>query len=146
MTAQLRIDLYGILGDGDGAALIICAPTGIIYTAQCGGMACQHPEAEGFFLPIWELLPDIDDHEYGCSDLTKSPRHDRPDLRQRLADAIDKGLSAEFQRRPLGFTLRFDHERIDELQEGWWPLRITGHLHDVGPLDHRCYYHNGNCD
>ena len=145
MADRIVIDVYGIQPNTDGAALIICAPTGIFYTAQCGGIGCTHPIAEGFFLPIWELLPGTDDCEYGCSDLTKAgPSYDRPDLRKKLADVIDAALPEACAR--FGFRLRFDHDRIDELQEGWWPLRITGHLHDVGPLDHRCYYHSGNCD
>lgn len=143
MAERILIDVDDIQFDEDSAALVVCTPTGIFYTAQCGGMCCSHPVAEGFFLPMWELLPEIDDCDFGCSHLTKSPQNDRPDLRQKLAAAIDAGL----QRVPqMSFSLRFDFDRIDELQEGWWPLRITGRLHDVGPLDHRCYYHSGNCD
>lgn len=142
--AKLVIDVYDILQDRDECALIICQPTGVYYTAQCGGMACTHPVAEGFFLPIWDIAPGVDDHEFGCSNLTKSPMHDRPDLREKLAAAIDEALR-EFNQR-YGIQLYFDRERIDELQEGWWPLIITGHFGNVGPLSHRCYYHAGNCD
>jgi hypothetical protein len=33
-------------------ALIIKAPTGVIYTAQVGGTRCMHPEEEGFLVPL----------------------------------------------------------------------------------------------
>jgi len=142
---RIEIDVYALTSDSDGkAALIIYEKTGIFYTAQCGGIGCRHPSAEGFFLPIWDLLPDLDECSYGCAELTKSLGFDQPELRARLAEAIDKALPAVCAR--YSFNLRFDYERIDQLMEGWWPLIITGILHDVGPLDHKCFYHNGNCD
>lgn len=144
-TAMIVLDLDSLLiGDSNARGLIICAPTGIRYTAQCGGMGCTHPSAEGFYLPTWDLLPKLDDCEYGCSNLTKSPLYDRPELRKKLADAIDAALPAALAK--FSFKLRFDYDRIDELQEGWWPLLITGELHDARLDNHRCYYHAGNCD
>lgn len=140
---QAIIDLYAFTGDSDGCALVICAPTGIFYTAQCGGIGCTHPSAEGFFLPLWDVAKDLDDCAFGCSSLTKSENSDHPELRKKFADAIEAEL-AKLSR--FSFTLTFDYSRIDDLQEGWWPLRIHGTLHDVGNLDHPCYYHRGNCD
>jgi hypothetical protein len=144
---MIEIDIYHMIGDGnDDCALIVCAPTAILYTAQCGGMDCHHPQVEGFFLPLWDIAPGIDDHAMGCSDLNKTPGEwDKPDLREHLAAAIDAAL-AEPEMKKFSFKLRFDRSRIDELMEGWWPLRIKGTLHGVEGLDHPCYYHRGNCD
>ncbi len=36
----------------NGVALIIEHPTGIFYTQQCGGVACQHREVEGYCIPF----------------------------------------------------------------------------------------------
>lgn len=142
------IDLYTFIVDHDDTcALVICAPTGIFYEAQCGGMGCTRPRAEGFFLPLWDIAPQIDECAMGCFDLSQHvarPEFDRPDLRKALADAIDAAIAPMEQR--YSFSLRFDYSRIDQLEEGWWPLRIKGTLHDVAGLDHECYYHRGNCD
>lgn len=141
---RMIVDLYAFTSDIDGCALVICAPTGIFYDAQCGGTGCTHPKAEGFFLPLWDVAPSIEDCEFGCSSLTKCrTEFDSPKLRKVFADAIDAELKKLTQ---FSFVLRFNYFRIDELQEGWWPLRISGTLHDVTGLDHECYYHRGNCD
>jgi len=58
--------------------LILLVPSGVFYTNQAGGIACDHPEAEGVFMP-WPFSPnyisDIEDHLaswYGGLDDKKS--------------------------------------------------------------------------
>lgn len=148
-SKPLCIDVYTFIHDqlNDECALIVCHPTGVFYDAQCGGNACTHPSAEGFFLPMWDFCPELDDCEYGCAELTKSTCFDKPELREKLACAIENEL--ETFNRKYGFKLFFDRSRIDELQEGWWPLRIVGVFGGSYPdleLDHNCYFHKGNCD
>ncbi len=142
---MLEIDLDRIVPDcDDSCALVICEKTGIFYTAQCGGLLCSHPAAEGFYLPIWDIAPEINDCDMGCSSISKAiPQYDRPDLRDNLAKAIDIALESNLA--TYSFVLKFDYSRIDELQEGWWPLIITGTLHGV-ELNHQCYLHRENCD
>lgn len=140
---SMLIDLDTFIADSDGCALVIQVPTGVKYTAQCGGMSCTHPNAEGVYLPMWDIAPDIDDCKEGCSDLTKSPKFDRPDLRMALADLIQAALNKPTN---FGFQLCFDYSRIDDLKEGWWPLRIKGKIHGIEGLDHACIYHRSNCD
>ena len=42
-----------------GIGLIIACPSGVIYSNQTGGYACDHPEMEGVFIPL--MYPgDID--------------------------------------------------------------------------------------
>lgn len=138
------IDVHALTRDLDTCALIICMNTGVSYTAQCGGYGCTHPIAEGVFLPLWDIAKDLDECKFGCSNITKcKPEYDKPELRQALAEAIDLELK---KLSIFSFSLNFDYSRIDELQEGWWPLEIRGTLHDVGELNHKCYYHRGNCD
>lgn len=48
-----------LLGVRNFYGVIIESPTGVIYTNQCGGTACTHPEAEGFLV----LLDYFDDEE-----------------------------------------------------------------------------------
>jgi hypothetical protein len=131
------IDLYHLLHDDNDCALIICDKTGIFYEAQCGGVGCTHPRAEGVFLPLFDVAKDMDECSFGCSEITYDPN-----LQAIFANAIDDKL----KKLPrFSFRLRFDFARITELQEGWWPLVIKGILYDI-PMNHKCYYHRGNCD
>lgn len=139
----MKIDLYDIMPD-DGCALVVTAPTGIIYTAQCGGMLCMHPESEGVYFPIWDLLPEVDDCAHGCFSLTKSPRCDNPELREKFAAIIYSNL--QIATRPFSFSMGFNFSKIDELQEAWWPLIINGTFSGVRFDNAECYYHRGNCD
>ena len=38
--------------------MIIAYPTGVLYTNQVGGYACDHPSMEGAFVPL--MAPNID--------------------------------------------------------------------------------------
>jgi len=49
MTEMTRIDLRQCL---DYPVLIVPAKTGIVYTNQTGGCFCNHPELEGYLVPI----------------------------------------------------------------------------------------------
>jgi hypothetical protein len=40
------------LDDFPDLGLLIKAPTGIRYTTQAAGLSCEHPESEGFFVPL----------------------------------------------------------------------------------------------
>jgi len=41
--------------------LIILKETGILYTAQCGGIGCTHPQADGYVLGLGKFAQDFDD-------------------------------------------------------------------------------------
>lgn len=40
------------LDEMTGLGLVIACPSGVVYTNQVGGYACQHPELEGVFVPL----------------------------------------------------------------------------------------------
>jgi hypothetical protein len=42
--------LVTLIGATHFGGVVIEAPTGVIYTNQTGGCACQHPRLEGFFV------------------------------------------------------------------------------------------------
>lgn len=109
----LDIDLVD-MGEHNCDYLICKKETGVFYTSQCGGMACQHLEYEGFLMLVHEFSNEIDDHEYGCLHIQDGGK------REELAFEIDCLL-----RKYDGIiSLRFDFDRIDELLEGWWPVKI----------------------
>jgi hypothetical protein len=43
-----------------GLGLIIAHPSGVIYSNQTGGYACDHRELEGVFVPLTD--PDVDQY------------------------------------------------------------------------------------
>jgi len=95
--------------------VIINHPTGIIYYGQVGGMACAHPEIEGFILPLnwqnWSVLENLSCPEacMGC------------EIDEKL---YEKLLSAwPSQDREL-YKVILDKERISEGTECWFPIRI----------------------
>lgn len=128
----------------DDTALIVLAPTGISYTAQCDGLACSHPEAEGFVLNVGEFASDFDTCKYGCADLS---RPDGEEMRQKLAEDFDK--YAKEETAYWRYKIRFDWSRIDQTMEGWIPVLLNGKLDaflDFEFKDAPGFIHNGNCD
>jgi hypothetical protein len=136
MAFRYLIDVDNIVS---GTALIIAHPTGIFMTAQCGGVGCSHPSIEGFAIDLGSFMDDFDDCKYGC--------HHIPDLseeeKKRLASDIDAELS---NFKP--FMIRFDFDRIEEMQEGWWPIKVKGEIDKWNRthIDSIGFIHNGNCD
>lgn len=126
----------------DDTALIVLAPTGISYTAQCDGLACSHPEAEGFVLNVAAFAADFDTCQYGCADLSMP---DSEEMRQKLAEDFDK--YAKEKTAYWRYKIRFDWSRIDETMEGWIPVVLNGKLEDdLEFQDAPGFIHNGNCD
>jgi hypothetical protein len=133
-------DLYCIIQDNYG--LIVSWPTGILYSAQCGGVACRHPEYEGFVIKF-ELPDSFDDCSFGCCEIKES----NPEIQERLSKALDSFLLE--QTKSYNFKLRFDYSRVSELMEGWWPVLITGKIDFVDDFvlkDHKAILCTGNCD
>lgn len=133
----ITIDVDNMRFETDGA-LIVCAPTGIFYTAQCGGIACAHPVAEGFCLPMFDIL-QVDQCDAGCTDIGYVPS-----ITESFAAVLAERLPKETER--YSFRLDFDYSRLSELKEGWWPVIVRGTMHDVSDLNHKAYLHLGNCD
>jgi hypothetical protein len=42
----------------DWLAVVVQAPTGVLYQQQCAGVACEHREVEGYLVPLGALAPD----------------------------------------------------------------------------------------
>ena len=130
-------------------ALIVLLENGITYTAQCGGVGCTHPTAIGFVLPLGRIGEAIDDCSFGCASLSEYNYKRGKMIQQRnaLADLIDTHLKEHT--KSWRFSLSFDYSRINELQEGWWPVIINGvydDFHGTTFVHHPGIIHVGNCD
>lgn len=135
---MIELDIDDFFDDNQ-SAVIVCYPTGVKYTAQAGGTSCTHPSAEGFLLIFWDF--DINDCSFGCSSLSRLPKE-----RIKLANHINDILINETKGGRI--RLEFDFSRVDELQEGWWPVKISadfGYFNDE-PFEGTGWLHNGNCD
>lgn len=134
------LDVNEILHDSQ-TALIILRPTGVFYTAQTGGVGCDHPKAEGILLPMPEWMQEFDDCSYGCQHLWQDEA-----ARTRLADDLDAFFA--FKRHDF---IQIDRDRLRELSEGWWPVIYNAPIGDSfvqgqepGPF--KGYIYTGNCD
>lgn len=67
--------------------------------------------------------------------------------RKRLADDFDE--YAREKTKSWNFEIRFDYDRIREVQEGWIPVVLNGKLdsfEDYTFDNAKGVIHNGNCD
>jgi hypothetical protein len=146
---------------------IICAPTNIICTVQAGGMACSHPEVEGFPIGVrvWcsetfnKSLEKFNDCGWGCCLHINSVESEEAahyeDFRIKYAKAIEGFLSENLNERvSFGMIFEFDHERIEELMEGWWPVLVRFKNNEFHRKPEETFYpkkltgylYFGNCD
>jgi hypothetical protein len=112
------------LDDFPDLGLIIKAPTGVRYSNQSGGFACEHPETEGFFVPLRTRA--------GRSELTTLAgvfRGAWNRLDDVQADAADGAL------RRHGITsIRVDRSMLSESREAWVHVIVLADDKDFVPL------------
>lgn len=152
----INCDHFGV---GVVGRVIICAPTNIICTVQAGGIACRHPGAEGFPMDVraWEeeifykALNEFDDCKWGCwcfpEEFETKEEHEHL---EKYAREIDKFLSKNLSGTNCsieGMAFEFDHERIKELMEGWWPVLVRFKNEEFYyDTKFKGYLYFGNCD
>lgn len=120
----------------DDYGLIVLENTGVLYSAQTGGISCHHQRAEGFYLPTFEFAPNFE-HCFCCSGKK----------RDEIAKELDRHLSEDKNCKSIGLEVKFDFDRLGIFEEGWWPLLIKGIINELTFTDWtRVIYHSGNCD
>lgn len=116
----------------DKCGVVVEHPTGIIWTSQVGGIACAHPEVEGFFIPLdwnqsvscypfqdaWWPTSVVDESEPWCV-----KTYDRREI-QNWLDSVPE-LAAVLEAR--------------EDFKGWWgeawiPVRVREGIRQFDPL------------
>lgn len=137
------IDAKELIGD-ENTALILRYTTGVFYTAQVGGLGCVQKRVEGFCLNLGNFMQDFDDCSYGCAWI-----QDEKNRKQRLNLFFDLDLELAKQCRGKTFYMTMNYDRIDELEEGWWPIDFFGSLDSFKNHQnhlYKGYLHIGNCD
>lgn len=137
---MISIDVDAVVGY-HSTALIVCASTGIFYEAQCGGMACTHPKAEGYVISLGDFMQDFDTCEFGCFDMDQDPLN-----RIELMEAANKYCASG--ESSFHKAIRFDYDRIEEAQEGWIPVKLNGKFRfpEIEFVNEIGFIHNFNCD
>jgi hypothetical protein len=125
----------------DETGVIVLHRTGIMYSAQCDGLACNHPEVEGYVLPFGYFGQDLNDCAFGCQYLSR-PEFEQE--RQTLATVINEYAVKYCEGYKCKFT--FDFSRIDELKEGWWPMLLNGTFAENKYTNQPVIVCTGNCD
>jgi hypothetical protein len=111
------------LDDFPDLGLIIKAPTGVRYSNQSGGYACEHPETEGFFVPLRTRA--------GRSELTtlagmfRGAWNRLDDVR---ADSVDGAL-----RRHAITSIRVDRSMLSESREAWVHVIVSAVDNEYAP-------------
>lgn len=117
------------LGENNiGLLLLIGCPTGVHYWQQCGGLACEQREIEGFCVPLGQFSI-----ENKLSDWFKDKGWDVQDLleeKPHLLDEIDKIISEiivfSVLLSPYGEThtlkLQIDKRKVKDIVEAWIPV------------------------
>lgn len=106
--------------------LIICKKTGVIYNGyQTGGNRCNAHRAEGFIIDISDFgkLINFDDCNMGCMNSYSPGKPDKNDPKRIAHSAAIEECLSKYTNCFIK-KIKFDYERILELEEAWWPVII----------------------
>jgi hypothetical protein len=118
MATQKRVidvDWYDNLG------LILKVQSGVFYTSQVAGYACQHPEVEGVFYPLRV--------EPGKAELFSLQQHFRGSWSH--IDEADADLIDGVLRKNGHHNLSVDRAKLDDSYEAWVHLVVMTGLEDI---------------
>ncbi len=132
-THRLAVVDTGLLLDC--AAIIVAAPTGVVYEHQAGGTQCAHPRLEGFLVPVADetgshssaLARHFSDAPYlgtGFAPIEVGGRACRG-ITVRTADWLEHSV--------LPRWARVDRSRLDESAEAWVHLKVSNDPNQVSP-------------
>ena len=107
-----------------GLGLIISHPSGVIYSNQTGGYACDHRELEGVFVPLADADVDqyapLDEHFYSGP---KWRGHCYNGIDEETAAVVDGILATSYLTRRLSV----DREKLASSDEAWIYVIIAPH-------------------
>ena len=114
--------------DFDNVGLIVKVPSGVLYTNQVEGYACQHPEVEGVFFPL-PVRP-------GNAELFALTQHFQgtwDHITESDADLVDRVLRGNGHE-----GLSVDRTKVNQSYEAWVHVRIGADVHGLSGF--------GNCE
>jgi hypothetical protein len=134
MGYYVELDFAGRLDATEqfGMFLIIQAPTGVTYQHQCGGLRCDHREAEGFLVPVGghkDAQPFIDffDKEFDDYPLV-IPWTEAQIKKLRFLVRTMPYYDEAYEEEGTGFgpyNAELDESRMAECTEAWIPVTTS---------------------
>ena len=119
-----------------GTALIIPSSTGILYSNQAGGTACQTPQVEGFLVPIAnDVGRSPGNRLYSpanqlLSYFEKGPSHGIP-----ISEQAAQYIEAVFRQMSHWEGFSVDRSRLSESVEAWVHVILDKVESDPLPVD-----------
>lgn len=108
--------------------LVIPRNTGIIYTNQIGGTQCNHPELEGFIVPIEYDTPIKEPQESLTNKLCEMFPDGNPGVVEyKEAERIQELLNNS----PFTKDVTIDWDKLFMSKEAWVHVIVTGTLDDT---------------
>ena len=114
---MIRVLLY----EHVGTALVVPAPTGVVYQQQAGGVCCLQPELEGFLVPLGNDV-ELDGHRLisAENELFTEFASGGEALDSESADRLDAYLQRYARSHYLPMrSIRVNRERLHESFEAW---------------------------
>lgn len=105
ISPRPTIDLF----ESESLNLIVAWPSGVVYTNQTSGLACEHPEVEGVLVPLFDGI--------GHPAMHSLRQHFRGDWHQLAEDDMDI-VDGILRRNYLGF-IKCDRKRSADSKEAW---------------------------
>lgn len=116
------------LWEQKGIGLIICYPSGVLYSNQAGGYACLQPEIEGVFVPLVDCVKGHKQEEHLRKHFTgpKWKGHCYDKIDGKTADFIDKILADSY----ITKRLKVDRSKLNKSFEAWIHINILSDERD----------------
>jgi len=108
------IRLWNLVGLG----LIVAHPSGVIYSNQTGGYACDHPEMEGVFVPLHDTDPYVDQYQQLDQHFYYGPKwrgHCYSGIDEETAAVVDEILTGSYLTR----RLTVNRDKLRDSEEAW---------------------------
>jgi hypothetical protein len=124
--------------------LILCRPSGVVYTNQAAGILCLHPEVEGVFCPL-PVRPGRAEL-YALTQHFKGPwnslTQEDADVEYRILTEEDADVVDRILRRNGHDYLKVDRTKLSDSYEAWVYVR-TAAAAKFGP--HETFVEFGEC-
>lgn len=120
----MKIELLGLTQ----TVLLVPENTGIIYTNQVGGTECDHPEMEGFLIPIeYDIQLDNPISSLTFKLCALFPEGNPGIVDRDIAIKIQELLDSS----PFTTGVIVDLDKIEESKEAWLYVQVHGTLDDT---------------
>ena len=114
------------------AVLIVPAQTGVVYTNQVGGTECEHPEIEGFVIPIeYDIQIENPQNSLTFKVCELFPEGSAGVININCAEKIQELLDSS----PFTKGIKINLDKLKKSKESWLHVTVEGNLDDTFDSD-----------